>query len=71
MCPDLNAADVAQRAQKGFRSFTPWACIDYKTGSEPAILSLREETMRRLEVGSIPVESAPMSLKAAALWKMG
>ena len=30
-----------------------------KTDNEPAILSLKEEMMRRLEVGAIPVESAP------------
>ena len=29
-----------------------------KTDSEPVILSFREEMMRRLEVGAIPVESA-------------
>ena len=34
-------------------------CVVIKTGDEPAILSLKEEMMRRVEVGAIPVESAP------------
>ena len=34
-------------------------CVVIKTDDEPAILSLKEEMMRRLECGAIPVESAP------------
>ena len=68
--PDLDAADVAQRALVGLRNFGHRGRVLIKTDNEPAVLSLKEEMMRRLEVGAIPVESAPHESERMALWKM-
>ena len=57
--PDLDAADVAQRVLMGLRSFEHRRRVLIKTDNEPAILSLKEEMMRRLEFGVIPVEHHP------------
>ena len=57
--PDLDAADVAQRALVGLRKFGHRGRVLMKTDNEPAILSLEEEMMRRLDVSAILVESAP------------
>ena len=57
--PDLDAADVAQRALVGLRSFGHRGRVLIKTDNKPAILSLMKEMMKRLEVCAIPVESAP------------
>ena len=43
----------------GLRNFGHRGRVLIKTDNEPAILSLKEEMMRRLEVGAIPVESVP------------
>ena len=68
--PRSPCADVVQRALQGLRSFGHRGRVLIKTDNEPAILPLKEEIMRRLEVGAIPFESAHMSRKATALWKM-
>ena len=60
--PDLDAAAVAQRALMGLRSSRHRGCVLFETDNEPAILSLKEEMMRRLESGAIPVESASHDL---------
>ena len=53
---DLDAADVAQRALMGLRSFGHRG----RAYNERAILSFKEEEMmRRREVAAIPVESTP------------
>ena len=43
----------------GHRSFGHSGHVLVKTDDGPAILSLTEEMMKRLEVGALPVESAP------------
>ena len=55
---ELDAADVTQRALMGLRSLGHRGRVFIKTDNEQSILSLKEEMMRRLEVGVIPVESA-------------
>ena len=49
---------IGQRALLGLRSFGHRGRVLIKTDNEPAVLSLKEEMMMRLEVGVIPVESA-------------
>ena len=66
---DLDAADVLQRAVKGLRSFGHRGRVVIKSDNEPAILALKEEIMRRPEVGAIPVESVSMIRKTTALMK--
>ena len=51
---DLDAADVIQRAVEGLRSFGHRGRVAIKANNEPAILALKEEIMRRPEVGAIP-----------------
>ena len=71
---DHDAADVVQRDLMGLRSFGHRGRVLIKTDNEPAILSLMEEMMKRLEVSVIPVESAlpppPMSRRVMALWNV-
>ena len=57
--PNLDAADVAQRVLMGLRNFGHRGRVFIKTDNEPAILTFKEEMMRRFEVGAIVVESAP------------
>ena len=66
--PNLDAADVAQRTLMGLRNVGHLGRVLIKTDNEPAILSLKEEMMRRLEVGAIPVESAPQKLENDGKW---
>ena len=66
---DLDAADVIQRALKGLRSFGHRGRVAIKAENEPAILALKEEIMRRPEVGAIPVESVTMIHKTTAPMK--
>ena len=56
--PNLDAADFAQRALMGLRNFGHRGRVLIKTDNEPAILSLKEEMMRRLEVGAILVHES-------------
>ena len=55
---DLDAADVVQRALMELRSFGDRGRVLINTDSDPAILSLDEEVMKRLEVGVIPVSTS-------------
>ena len=58
--PGLDAADVPQRALMGLRNVGHRRRMLIKTDNEPAILSLKEEMMRLLEAGVIPVESTSL-----------
>ena len=65
---DLDAADVLQRAVKGLRSFGHRERVVNKADNERHI---KEEILRRREVGAIPVESVSMIRKTTALMKFG
>ena len=55
---------------KGLRSFGHRGRVAIKADNEPAILALKEEIMRRPEVGAIPVESVPVIRKTTAPMKL-
>ena len=51
-----DTGEAVGRALEGIRSLGHGGKIMIKTGSEPALISLREELLSRLPEGAIPVE---------------
>ena len=56
---DLDASRAASRAVDGIRRLGHRGRLIIKTDNEPAILALKEEIMKNLDTGAIPVESPP------------